>query len=394
MRNKINILLTILLAISILMPPCMAKNILVEQVTIKSIAPSPYYDSKPSVWGDNIVWRRAVNQNSNTKIELSEPSWIMIYNIKDNEAYNITPVLTFVWGDKYDHAEAPEIYGNKVIYEAQISGNSSDTRLFMYDINSKDTIQIPLLSTTNSHGHLHLIYDTWIVYTDIQNNKRQAYMYNYETGAYRTIIGKGDTHTVYGAVMDGTSIILTIADVSGEFEIWNYDIYTSNIKILMSSNTILMATSIYENVIGITELNDNKTMWQASSYNLLTNETVQFKNNTNSLIISSTYFAFESNGTLILSKRIINNETDIIEIKSYSTKYIGDIYENTLVWMENSNTNVSFGNAKDDFDIYVRTVITVEQMVIDGIWFVISIIGVILIIIAAGIKYRYNIYGD
>lgn len=388
--NKVNIFFIFMILISVLIPPSMAKNILTEEITIKSIAPSPYYDSKPSVWGNNIVWRRAVNQNNNAKIELSEPSWIMVYNIESGKSYNITPMLTFVYGDKYNHAEAPDIYGNKIIYEAQVSGNSSDTRLFMYDIDTKITTLIPLITSTNCHGHLHLIYDKWIVYTDIQNHKRQAYLYNYESGAYRTIVSKIDSHTVYGMEMDENGIVLTVTSNLGTYEIWYYNLGTLNTERIIIENITTMATSINNNIIGITQ-KYNQTSWAVYEYNILTKNLTLVERNAFGIITNGNEQVYQFNNSIIF--RTNNNVSSTILSTSY-LQYLGDKQGNTLVWMENSNSNVSFGDARDDFDIYVRTVITVEQMVIDGIWFVISIIGVILIIVAAGIRYRYNIYGD
>jgi hypothetical protein len=389
--NKILVLLISLLFFTGLSQFCLAKSVLTDEVIIKSISPSPYYDSRPCVWDNYVVWRRAVNQNNNEYIELKEPSWIMVYNIKTNKAYNITPILTFVYENKYHHAESPDIYKDKIIYEAQVSGNSSDTKLFIYDISTKKTVEVPLLSSKNAHGHLHLIYDTWIAYTDKMDGRRQAYLYNYESGIYRTILGVVERYSVYGMTMNSKSIILTVTGLENKHEIWKYDIESTRMDKLLINNTNAMATSIYDNTVGVVQLNENETAWDTYLYDSLTGNSTLINNNTDAIIMSSTEIVYESNNTLFVIEK---DGTNMTEIPSYSIQHIGDIYENTLVWIENSNSNMSYNDARDNFDIYIRTVITTEQKILEGIYILFGVIGAICLIAYSIFKYNVNINGD
>ena len=243
-----------------------------SEVTIKSIDPSPYYDSRPNIWGNYIVWRRAINQNGNGVIELSEPSWIMVHNIKNGKSWSITPVNKVISGNIYEHAESPDIWNGKIIYEAQVDTNSYNTHLFMHNISGNDTWQIPIRSTDYAHGHLHAIYGEWIVYTHIADGNRQAYLYNYKDGIYRTIIGRSESNTTYGLAMNDKYVALTVRDKNRNYNIWVYDITSTGIERLnYSSNySMMIATSIYGGEIGLSILEEvgNSTQWNVYRYNL------------------------------------------------------------------------------------------------------------------------------
>ena len=377
--NKIVVILIILLSVTVIFQPCLA-----EETIIKSISPNPYYDSKPSVWGNYIVWRRGINQNDNSYIDLYEPSWIMVYNIETRNTYNITPILQFLYGDKYYHAEAPEIWNNKIIYEAQAGGNSTDTHLYMYDIDTKETKKMPLKSSTTANGHLSLIYNDWIVYTDKQNDKKQAYLFNYNNGVYRTILGKGSNYSIYGIVMHENNVVLTVYNQTNVFEIWNYNIETTVTDKIITNSTQIMATSVYNNLIGLTKLNiiDNETFWSICVHDTLLNRTYFELDNTFGILVDLDGIVYESGNNIIIETNLTT-----VEIPSLYNQYLGDKYNNILVWMDNSNSNTTYGDARDDFDIYVRIFLSNEQIAVDMMYLIIPVI-IIVIIVAYAYKDR------
>ncbi|MCK4545049.1 hypothetical protein KAU43_05880 [candidate division WOR-3 bacterium] len=355
-----------------------------EEIVIKSVDPSPYYDSKPCIYGNYIVWRRAINQNNNEFIELREPSWIMVHDIRDSKTWNITAENKLMGNpDIYYHAESPEIYGDKIIYEAQGSGNSWDTRLYMYNISSKDTWEIPLKSTSYAHGHHHLIDSNWIAYTHKESCKRQAYLLNYEDGSYRTIVNKSENYSVYGLVMWDNNIVINVLNNSGGHEILLYDIDSASRKTIHIDGNYskAIATTIYGGRVGISILEtvNNITQWNAYIYDIYTGHLELFKNGAYGLLIWNTQIAYVEGGNIYLTE--LGEETIIIS--SVRRQYLGDIYNNEIVWMDNSNSEANYGDARDDWDVFMRKQVTTQEIAHDIIsdnWIVILIIITVIVI--------------
>lgn len=351
-----------------------------SEITITSIAPSKYYDSQPCIWGNYIVWRRAINQNEDEYIQLREPSWIMVYSLSSGKSWNITPENTAIKGDIYCHAQSPDIWNGKIIYEAQASANSYDTRLYMYNISSEETWQLPIKSTDYAHGHLHAIYDDWIVYTHIENNKRQTYLYNYEDGIYRTIVSKSESYSTYGLVMNNKNIILTVTNETGGFEMWDHNIeMATTTKITIINNySQMFATSIYENNVGLVSIINNSV--QTHIYNLETNETEVIEN-ANSILLWGENIAYETNGTIH-----VGTDIEKYEISSSQIQHLGDIYGDTVVWIDNRDSSKVFGDARDNFDIYVRTILTDKEILNTNI--IVAAVIITLIVIVLIVKSR------
>ena len=350
---------------------------LADNITIKSVSPNPYYDSRPSIWGNNIVWRRAVNQNGNDYIEMSEPSWIMLYDIESGKSINITEEITQFRENVYLHAESPDIWGDKIIYEAQASGNSQDSKLYMYNITSKNTWEIPILSSEQSNGHLHAIYGDWIVYTNREGGKRQAYLYNYNVGFYRTIVGVGDSYSVYGLTMNDEYVIITALNETNEFEILIYDIMSTDITYLnyTTNYTQIIGTSVYEDNIAISVLKEDETQWYSYLYNIRNEEYYMEIEDVCGVLIWDDNIAYKLNGDIY-----IGSDDGMNVILSRQISYLGDIYENEIVWMSNENSGSLSGSAKDNFDIYVRTVITDEEIIEMGT-IALIMLGVVVVLI-------------
>ena len=360
-----------------------------QEITLKAVDPSPYYDSKPCTNGDYIVWRRAINQNDNEYIELREPSWIMVYNMRSGESWNITEKNKLMGNPNiYYHAESPEIHGNKIIYERQRSPNSYDTGLFMYNISSNETWEVPLRSTSHAHGHHHLIEGDWIAYTHKESNKRQAYLLNYEDGNYRTIIGKNEGYSVFGMVMWGNSVVITALNNSGGFEILTYNINStvrSNIEI-GGNYSKAIATTIYENQVGICikEGSDNQTQWNAYIYNMDTGVLGVFKDNVYGLLIDESRIIYQVGDEIHIAEA--GKETVII--RSIGRQYMGDVCDNAVVWMDNSNAEGDYGDARDDFDVFFRKEISQREVARQFISKNVIVIAIIIAVVFIGILSR------
>ena len=377
MTNKVLSILIIFMLFSLFFSNCLA-----EDITIKSISPNQYYDSRPNIWDNNIVWRRAINQDGNERIEISEPSWIMLYNTESGETRNITEEIVKFREGVYLHAESPDIWNDKIIYEAQASGNSIDTKLYMYNITSKDIWEIPIQSSKYASGHLHAIYGDWIVYTNMKDGKRQAYLYNYNVGFYRTIVGVGENYSVYGLTMNDEYVIITALNETNEFEIIIYDIMSTDTTYLNYTNnyTQIIGTSVYSDNIAISVLENinNQTEWNSYLYNIRSKEYYTKIENVCGVLIWEDNIAYKLNGNIHIT---IGNKTNVIEARQ--TLYLGDIYKNAIVWMSNENSGSLTGSARDNFDIYVRTVITNKELIEMGTiaLIMISVVVVLIIII-------------
>jgi len=379
MKNKIfNFTIILVLVMILLLPIVIADEFgigLSDEITISSIDPSRYYDSKPCIWGDYVVWRRAINQNGNSVIELSEPSWIMLHNYNTGKTLNITAENKQFEEGIYYHAQSPDIWNGKIIYEAQGSANSYDTRLYMYNITSKDTWEIPLKSSEYSHGHLHLIYNDWIVYTNIENDKRQAYLYNYVDGIYRTIVGKGENYTVYGLAMDSKNIVISCLNETNVYSIKIYNIFTTITESVNYTGNYskIIGTSVYNGNVAISVYEENQ--WNTYLYNINQREFAVKYENTYGMLIWDNNVVYKSNNTIYFET--LDNKT---AIPLGNNQYIGDIYGDVIVWMSNENSGVFTGDARDDFDIYIRTVLPSEDIIKSNLVFLI-IIGIIIVVI-------------
>lgn len=367
----------VILVVSLFFFSFLASTGVADYTVVKSISPSPYYDSKPSVWGNNVVWRRANNQNENSYIELREPSWIMVHNLYSGNTYNITQENGIIRDTVYHHAEAPDIWNGKIIYEAQINGNSADTELFMYNISTKDTWCIPIKSTQWAHGHLHAIYGDWITYTHVENRKRQTYLYNYEADISRTVLSKSEPYSTYGFTMSENYVVLTVLNNTNGFEIWIYNIPTTDITKLNYSAEKIIATSINNNEVGlsINETIDNVTQWNTYTYNIQTEEYSMVQPHSYGLLLSDEQTVYENDGKIHINSITLGQTV----LTSGQIQYLGDIHGNTVVWMDNTNSMVQRGDARDNFDIYVRDVITTKEIILDSMWIVIPIIILIVV---------------
>ncbi len=374
--RKILVVILVLVLTSLTFVPVTA-----SEITIKSISPSEYYDSRPVIWDDYIVWRRAINQNENSFIELSEPSWIMVHRISSGESWNITPINMEIGDGIFHHAEAPDIWNDKIIYEAQVNGNSSDTKLFMYNVSSGDTWRIPIKSTQDAHGHLHRVYGDWVAYTHKESGRRQLYLYNYEDGIFRTVISKADNYTVYGMEMHDDMLAITLMDLQKNVSVMVYDVLTTDFEILnyTGNHSKIYATSIHGDKIGLTVLKADGH-WCVVIYDTIGKSFREIRGGAYGLLLWKGNVAFMSGGDIY-----VGTENNLTNIPSRQQQILGDMYEHDIVWMDNRDSSNAYGDARDNFDIYVRTVITDEEL-FQGwiILMIIIIIGVAIVVVATG----------
>lgn len=372
--NKTLIALVMLILIS---PMVMGKG-------VESVSPSPYYDNQPNVWGDHIVWRRAINNNGNQYIDLREPSWIMLYSIKSGKSWSITPVDTVMKSDIYQHAESPDIWGNKVIYEAQVSPNSYDTKLFMYNISSEETWELPIQATEYAHGHLHVIWGDWIAYTDISQSGRQAYLYNYKDSVYRTLVSRSDPYSTYGMVIGETHVAVTVTDEFGTFNIWIQNLETGDTtEVGYTNGTQIIATSIYGNEVGVSAYEpymNNMTRWNSYIFHINNGIFEAVQEGGHGLLLwenTSSYEGFKSihiDGMDTVN-RVVDSTGQVLRL--------GDMYEGAVVWVDNKNSDTMFGDARDNFDVYVFTMKIDKEFTIDPRILIIVAIVVIVIGVVA-----------
>ena len=352
-----------------------------EEVTIKSIDPSPYYDSQPRVYGNHVTWRRAINQNANEYIELNEPSWIMAHNLETGKTWNVTPANKVMGGTVFYHAQSPDISGDRIVYEAQTGLNSSDTKLFLYNISQKKTWELPIRSTSKAQGHLHCMSGNWVAYTNYHNGSRQAYLYNYQDGIYRTILGINDGNTTYGMVMSKDYVVITMKNESNVFSILAYNIGSGHKEMITDDlSRIMLATTTSGKNIGIISKNFNGTEWSTRIYRIGTGFTK----------------SYDSKGILIWGDSVAISNGDYISFLSSDSyewavingqnQRLGDIYKNNIVWSDNENSEALHGDARDNYDIYIRTVITDKEIFIEWMWLVLVIVAIIIALVILRIK--------
>lgn len=351
-----------------------------SESTILTISPSNHYDNQPHIWGNYVVWRRAINLNQNNYIEISEPSWIMIYDIKTKNSWNITPANVLMRDDVYQHAEAPDIWNGKVIYEMQVSSNSIDTRLYMYNISSRDTWQIPIKPVDYAHGHVHSIFGDWVTYTNKENDKRQAYLYNYNTREYRTLIDKNENKSVYGLVMSDKNVVLTVLDNQSQTQILNYNINDMSTRTISFGEDIdyMIATSVYDTKIGISyvKTRDNQTTYNSCVYDIVTGERTLIQG-AYGVLLWGDNVAYTISGNIYLN---IDNERSVINYTIH--QHLGDIYGNVVVWVNDANSVTNANNTLDDFDIQIRLFTSDTELAWNELFTYLAIIVPVVLIVA------------
>lgn len=395
MKNKLEVILVTLIIFLITIIIFLPTIVNAEKVTLKSIDPSPYYDNQPKIWDNYVVWRRAINLNDNSYIELNEPSWIVVHNLKTGNTWNITPPNAIMRNNVYYHAQSPDIWDGKIIYEAQASDNSYDTRLYMYNISSKKTWELPLYYSEYTSGRLHLIYEDWIVYTNREGYDRYAYLYNYKDNTHRVIIGKTSNYTTYGFAMDDKNVIFTLKNDTGNMSLHLYNLKTTNLQELHIDIDYkrIMATSIHKGVVGIctqtrylNETNITKTVWQSYTYMYEGDSLQLISNESHGILVWDEQYAYENNDRIHFINHNIGMHT---LLNSEDTLYMGDIYENNIVWIDNKNSEIKYTDARADYDVYVRTVITDDVINYTNLAYLIIVVSIIIVVLALKGKERY-----
>jgi len=331
-----------------------------------------YIDSEPVVWNTYVVWTRGLDLDVGGTITVDEPSWIMVYNTISEEAWNITPHVGagFLGGSSYYHAQNPDIYGDKIVYQYQRSVTSDDTGLSMYNITNNETWVVPIPMTFTSGG-LQKIYGDWIFSTHY-GTYRIGVIYNYKTGEYYEVSDIHRPSTGIGAIsMNGKYVTWTENFYSGvvlqtqAVMIFNLD----NLKSIqlyaddkVGNPTRLRTPSVYYETIIFSILDTTPTLsynlysfdlstvnWSAISGNIhapttllwanmegnITEVSVDFTNDTvsSSIWINSVYYQKSTESGKIYKYDIRTNSTITILDIPY-TVYLGDIHYDKVVWSD------------------------------------------------------------
>lgn len=398
-----------------------AYTVIALQTEIVPVDPSPYYDNNAQVWGNYIVWRRAINIDNDPYIDFgTEPSWIMVNNIVTGETWNITPanVKSPQSGDTlYEWAEAPSIWNGHVIYEYTYGDEAYETRIYMYNISSNETWDVPF-PTTYQAGHSCFIYDDWIMATHYGTSYRQLYLYNYRTTEFKTLISASDPHTASYVGAYGNFVVYTRYNPSTVV----YDIAIFNLSSSSYQTVILDGTDAGINSILFDDIYDDKIVIDVlevtptSSWNLYLydisaidwttvgiEETYQWNSHISSnvtpidvdftsdarygsmwgewIVYADYPGSVGSTAPNVRAVNYVSNRTMNLTYSGYY-QFPQDMYMDKLVFTDNKNSDTNFGNATDNYDIY-RLQTDIESLSL-SIWAILPLIMVAMAAVAIG----------
>jgi len=410
MKNKVFAALVALTLVALV--PYVAGAIDTDYVVVD---PSPYVDSHAHVWGTKVVWRRAINIDNDPYIDvLLEPSWIMMYDTASKESINITPANVLnVWGD-YESAEAPAIWGNKIIYEYQYGDDGWEDQLRMYNISSGETWTVPI-PITHTSGHSHNIHGEWILASHYGTGNRQLYLYNYITTEFKTMISTADPYTALDPCISNNHAIYTRYNPSTlVFQVCIFNLTSYKLAILdatdIGSNN-LRSFDVYDYTLslGVQKVTP-VTTWDSYVYDLTAIPWDTFgisqvfywgshiSGNVTTVDDNSTYdsypgyiwgdwVAFNVDGTYndVIAYNMASNRTVNVTVNSY-TQTVSGIYMDKIVWVDNRNGDTNYGNYSDNWDVY-RTQ-TASENVSELIWAILPLIlvGMAVTAVAVAIK--------
>lgn len=360
------------------------------------------YDYDGQRWGDYIVWTRALdiydsggNVNPDGDIiaggGLHDPSWIMIQQISTGESWSITPDydagLRLSSPDYYYHAGAVSIYNNRVLYEEVYGTLNYHRTLYMYNITTNTTWQIPhgTLSSFTA-GYEHQIFGDWIYFSHWGGSGHLIYVYNYVTTEGRRIdngqvqnsnLGMNEEFMwftdattsprpllIYGldtgklTVINGTNVGANIyassetsrdgllgvyTDIGGEADSYIIDLEGMNItniggdveifwEDIASENLIVVDTSSsYDSYAPFTDGNyavygyfDNE--FDIAIYDIGDNQTISFVNTSNREQLSHYYnsmIIYSTNQNSFIKNNDVSDDSDIYRSES-DTENIGN----------------------------------------------------------------------
>lgn len=416
------ITLVIILTMMMIVLPVYTANAI--QTEVVPVDPAPYYDDSPHVWGNYIVWRRAINVDDDTIIDFgTEPSWIMVHNLVSDETWNITPANVLNSYAKYEWAESPSIWNGKVVYEYVWGNEAYKSGVYMYNISQNETWKVPI-PTTYQGGHYTEIYGDFILATHYGTSQRQGFLYNYETKEFKTLVTTtsgltiGDvsftdnfiTYTTYnpGTLVYTINIfnissyqIATLdASVFGINHLLSSDMYNNYIvcQILEISPTSSWNLFIYD----ITQINwlsfgATTTYQWASIYENLTAIDRDFTSDAVNGNIWANWIVYTdftgAVGSSPSNIRLVNIESDRSINMTYNVYFqdTPDIYMDKIVWRDNRNSDTNYGNARDIFDIY-RSQTDIESMT-TSMYIILPLFAVAMIIGAVAIAIRQSFGG-
>jgi hypothetical protein len=383
------------------------------------------YDYGAKVYGNYIVWTRAVDLNRNGAVygdgsyvyniaDRNEPSWIMLHNT-NNESSTIAITPTIDDDENgvadvrtgsgitatYFHAQTPNICEKQVIYVVNYGNYNKNYyyRIDMYNISFSETWTLPL-SYKAIPPFTPAFYGDYIIfgesYWDGVHSNILPYLYNWVNADYA-----GYLRPLYPNLKwIGYNYILTedYAISTG------YDNTAPSVEYIMlykfaigsektisitesSPITSFYADSMYEELIGITtytaatgydthivdfsfvnwSLISTVTWDETEEYRTTVANTTQDERN---IFVWDNYVCYNSNTPgyddyNIYTYSISKHTTQTITASSYP-HIICDFKGDKIVYSSNAGSYTQYGDARDDFDIY-RTQTELES-VGDVIW--------------------------
>jgi len=406
---------TMLIVASLVLMPVLA--VLALQSDSVPVDVSPYNDTNAQVWGNYIVWRRFNNDDEYNQYADwgDEPSWIMVHNIVTGETWNITPANVMNEHESYEWAESPSIWNGHIIYEYTVGGDSNEQKVFMYNISTGETWDVPIPISYQA-GQLCRIHGDWIMTTDYDDGRRQLYLYNYVTTEFKTLISDAQPETTGDVTAYGDFYIFdrynpsTLVHQICIFNVSSYQMLFLDATDVGINN--LRLADCYEEKLLIFALEVTPTSsWNEYIYDFSSVDWTSFGATTiyywnthiyANLIPIDRDFTTDAQGGAIWGEwvvyadypgivgsvspnvRAVNYVSNTTMNLTYNVyfQYPTDMYLDKVVFMDNKNSDTNYGDQRDDFDVY-RLTTDVEAMS-SSIWALLPLIMVAMAAIAIG----------
>jgi hypothetical protein len=298
---------------------------------------------------------------------------------------------------RYYHSETPAIWNKKVIYANNVGSYSYDGgfNLMMYNISYSDTWIMPIGHNLKTRNQPLAFYGDYIMYSHFSTNWI-TYLYNWVENNYvgwKKVMQYDSTWVTYNYQLSETHAVFKGYTSTDPLPRHSYLIIynlTSGTHIYFKCDTLgtaLDVDSLYENQVGVTYYdganydayvidftNLNWSAYTENIHNILTweNDIDDYR------ICVSNSTADESNVKVwdgwvcynVHTPGYLNYNVKAYKMSSGAIKtitdgaycvYLNDFKGDKAIFTNNINSNSTYGNAKDDFDVY-RTETSIESI--------------------------------
>ena len=353
---------------------------------------------------------------------LHDPSWIMIQEISSGTTWNLTADYDagFRTGNYYYHAGSVSIHGKKVLYELVWGTSNWERTLYMYNITSDETWQIPhgTLSTYTS-GYEHQIFGDWIYFSHYGGGGRQIYVYNYETGEGRRIDGGATSNTGFGINED----LMWFSDTTGTPDILKiYGLDTGKLTQIDGTNigatiyasskssydgrylglSLLIGTDYDSYIIDLEGMNitdeggDVLIYWENIAEENIIEVDTENSYNSYAPFTDGRYAIYNYVGNnLDIMIYDIDEDRKIYFVASSNYEGLSDFTGSTILYNTNINSFTHNNDATDDFDIYrsVSDTEAISSTFINAVPVIIILVFVFFVVGAFAFMFRNDGYG-